>query len=85
MKVAISASSASAPEGITSFINSMFGKQFKEHNDSAVDGGTVEMQYDFNCESTEFMVVADVHGLLSEQEMAPLGFIFDEVILHVSE
>mmetsp|Transcript_38909 Transcript_38909/g.59122 ORF Transcript_38909/g.59122 Transcript_38909/m.59122 type:complete len:144 (+) Transcript_38909:1887-2318(+) len=85
MKLSLPASPEAAPVGITTFINEAFGKNFKEHSDSLIDDGTIEMQYDFNCEVTEYLVVADVHGELPASEIAPFGLIFDQIILHVSE
>ena len=71
------------PKSTSSLVNELFGKSFKIHGKSNIDHGTLELQYDHDCENTDYLVVADAHGQLAEDEIPPLATIFDYLIIHV--
>jgi len=56
------------------------------HSDSRVNCGTIEVQFDYNCATTDFIAVADQHGWIDfEKEQSLLNLItsnFDRVIVH---
>lgn len=71
--------------GSTGLLNKLFGKDFTGQHKTVINNGTVEIQYDYNCSVTEFFVVADAHGYLSQKEIELLIPLFDNFIIYAHD
>ena len=65
-------------------INKLFGKDFSLHSLSTINEGTIEIQFDYNNGSTDYLVIADAHGQIDIETLKLLIPIFDCFIIHVS-
>ena len=47
-----------------------------------MNNGSIELQFDFNCDETQYLVIADAHGTLSLDHMKKAIILFDAFIIH---
>ena len=67
-------------------MNKLFGKSFQEKNKyTTLNEGSIEMQFDYNCTKTQFLTVADAHGLIEDQLIENISILFDCIIIHTDQ
>jgi len=65
-------------------LNQLFGREFSIQSDSQANGCSIELQFDFNCERTENLVIADAHGRITFETIEKLLPLFDGFIVHAA-
>ena len=72
-----------APRKCSQTLNELFGKDFSLHSkDTTVNNRSVEVQFDYNCDQTQFLAVADAHGVLCNELIEKLACLFDVFLIH---
>ena len=51
-------------KGCSYLLNKIFGREFSENDNNLTNFGQVEIQFDYDCQNIEHLVVADAHGFL---------------------
>eukprot|EP00347_Sterkiella_histriomuscorum_P007511 403348639 len=73
------------PQGTDKFINKLFLKNFESVNKKYSNYGTIEIQFDYNFSTPQYIPVANCNGPLSIGNLKKVQSIFNVFILHINQ